>query len=175
MAGEVAGDGGDARQHDQVAEGQHGAGPGLGDDVAEDGEAVAGALEATAGAEVDVDQLGGLGHARPHHRLGPHRHGAVRDDDGGVHRQAAREDAHADQVAVAQGEREQHDEREPEQPAGRRSSHHAGEEVQCGPGDGERRDEDHRVAEVGSQGLPQHADGDAGHGSQEQRDHGRRR
>jgi hypothetical protein len=175
VAGEVARDGGDAHHHDEVAEGEHGTGPPLGDDVAEHGQAVAGALEAAAGAEVDVGELGGLGHPCPHHRLGPHRHRPVGDDDGGVHRQTAGEDAHADQVAVAHGEREEQDERETEQPAGCRAAHDAGEQVQHRPGAGEGGNEHDGVAEVGSQRFPQHADGDAGHGSQEQRDHGRRR
>lgn len=175
MADEVAGEGGDARHHHQVAEGEHGPQPAGGDDVAEEDEPVVVALEAPAAAQVDERQLGGFRDAGAHDGLGPHRHGPVGEHDGGVHGQARGEHAHAHEAAVADGEGEQGEERRRQEPPGGAATHRSGGQLQHDADRGQAGDDHDGVAQVGAQRLAQDADEGARQRSEEHGGHARRR
>ena len=77
------------------------------DDVAEDRGAVVGPFEAPSGTEVGVGEIADVGRARLDQRGRSDRHTAVDDHGREVARQTDGEDAHADEVEVAEGEDQQ--------------------------------------------------------------------
>jgi len=171
VAGEVAGEGAHAGHHHQVAEREDRAEGPHGHDVPEEDEAVVVALEAATAAEVHEHELGRLGDAGPDDRLGPHRHGAVGDDHGRVHRQPGTEHAHAHQPPVAEGEREERQEGAGEQPAAGHAVDRARRDLEADPGQRQPRQVDARVPEVGAEGWAEHAEHDPDDGGEEHGGH----
>lgn len=173
VAGEVRRDDGDARQHDEVAEGHDAADRADGDDVAEHREPVPGRLVAPPRPEVDEDELAGPGQPRVDHRRRPHRHRPVDQDDGGVQRHAGAEHAGADEAEVEQPEAGEEEQRESEERSGDRRPGDAGGQVER---DGDHPDaggHDARVVQVGAERSAQQAHDGAQDDGEEHGEHDR--
>lgn len=173
MADQVAHHRGDAGHRHQVAEREDGAERPEREHVAEGHEAVGVALEAPAAAEVDEHQLGRLDDPGVDHGLRPHRHGAVREDHGGVQCQPGGQHAHADEPSVAQCEGEEQDERAAEEvPAAAEQRDRHLQHDAAGRQGGQRDD---GVAQVHAQRRAQDAGDGARHGGEEHGGHDGRR